>query len=75
MQVRSEDRYSNENIYSEPLETMKTYRSAQAMCSFGDQDNELNIYSYNHLHEKPIQTCEDIYDVSIPVLRSHAPSD
>ena len=48
MQVHSEDRYSNENIdiYSEPLETMENYRSAQSRCSLGDRDNEMNVYSY-----------------------------
>ena len=72
MQVHSEDLYSNENIdiYSEPLETMENYRSAESRCSLGDRDNEMNVYSYNHLHEKPLQTCEDIYDVANPIFRS-----
>ena len=73
--VRSEDRYPNENIYSEPLERTESCRKAQSRCSLGDQDNEMNIYSYNHLHEKPIQTCDDVYDVANPIFQSSAPSD
>ena len=75
MEVHSEDPSPNENIYSEPFETMENYISAQSRCSLGDQDNELNIYSYNHLHEKALQTCEYTYDVAIPVLQSPVPLD
>ena len=73
--LRSEDRSPNENIYSEPLERTESCRKAQSRCSFGDQDNEMNIYSYNHLHEKPIQTCDDVYDVANPIFQSSAHSD
>ena len=69
--VRSEDRY----IYSEALERTESCRKAQSRCSSGDQDNEMNIYSYNHLHEKPIQTCDDVYDVANQIFQSSAPSD
>ena len=62
MQVYSENLYSNENNYSEPFETVNNYsetvnnyRRAQSQCSLGDQNDERTIYSYNHLHEKPIQ--------------------
>ena len=64
--ARSEDRYPKEDIYSEPVERTENCREAQSRCSFDDQDNEMNIYSYNHLHEKPMQTCEDVYDVANP---------
>ena len=73
--VLSDDRYPNDNIYSEPLERTESSRKAQSRCSLGDQDNEMNIYSYNHLHEKPIQTCDDVYDVANPIFQSSAPSD
>ena len=75
MQVNSGDHYSNENIYSEAFERTENYRKSQSRCSFGDQDNKMDIYSYNHLHEKPIQTCEDVYDVANPIFKSFAPLD
>ena len=75
MQVHSEDLYSNENNYSEPFETVNNYRRAQSWCSLGDQDDERNIYSYNHLHEKPLQTCEDMYDVANPIFLSPVSSN
>ena len=73
-QVHPEEHYSNENNYSEPFE-ITDYRSAQSRCSFSDQDSELNIYSYNHLHETPLQTDDDIYDVAGPIFRSHVSSN
>ena len=75
MQVNSGDHYSNENIYSEAFETAENCRKSQSGCSLSDQDNEMNIYSYNHLHEKPIQTCEDVYDVANPIFKSFVPLD
>nr|XP_022290649.1 uncharacterized protein LOC111102273 [Crassostrea virginica] len=75
VQVHSEDLNTNENNYSEPFETVNNLRRAQSQCSFGDQDDELNIYSYNHLHEKPLQMVEDIYDVAMPICRSPVPSN
>ena len=75
MQVYSENLYSNENNYSEPFETVNNYRHAQSRCSFDDQDDERNIYSYNHLHEKTVQMCEDMYNVANPTFLSTVSSN
>ena len=75
MQVNSGDHCSNENIYSEAFERTENCRKSQSRCSFVGQDDEIDIYSYNHLREKPIQTCEDIYDVANPIFNSFVPLD
>ena len=68
MQDFSEDYYSTDNIYSELHQTENepesgnVYDASQPRCSYRKEGSEPNVYTYNHLHEKPIEMAESIYD-------------
>lgn len=68
MQDFSEDYYSIDDIYSElhqkdkEQESGNVYDASQPRCSYRKEGSETNVYTYNHLHEKPIEIAESIYD-------------
>ena len=68
MQDFSADYYSIDNIYSElhqkekEQESGNVYDISQPQCSYRKEGFETNVYTYNHLHEKPIEMAEIIYD-------------
>ena len=70
-----EDCYSNynETTYNEPSEMPNNYSSLQSYYPYAD--NDLNTYSYNHLHEKTLFMITDAYDVVEPMFRSPVSSD
>lgn len=76
-QAHSEDSYSNyhEAASSEPTEMTNNYSSLQPYYPSGDNDYDLNTYSYNHLHEKTLYMITNAYDVVEPMVRPPASSD
>ena len=68
MQDFSEDYNTIDNIYSalhqneHELESGNVYDASQPQSSYRKEASERNVYTYNHLHEKPIEIPESIYD-------------
>ncbi|XP_078340667.1 uncharacterized protein LOC111109752 isoform X3 [Crassostrea virginica] len=64
----SADYNSIDNIYSELHQREKeqefenVYDASQPHSSYRREGSETNLYTYNHLHEKPIGMAESIYD-------------
>ena len=69
-QAHSEGCYSNynETTYSEPFEMPNNYSSLQSCYPYGDNDYDLDTYSYNHLHEKTLYMITDAYVVVEPMF-------
>ena len=63
----------NETAYNELFEM--TNSSLQSCNPNGDNDYDLNTYSYNHLHEKPLYMITDAYAVVEPMFRPPASLD
>lgn len=63
----------NETAYNDLFEM--TNSSLQSCYPNGDNDDDLNTYSYNHLHEKPLYMITDAYAVVKPMFRPPASSD
>ena len=76
-QEHSEDCNSNynETAYNELFEMAKNYNSLQSYNPSGDNDYDLNTYSYNHLHEKALFFTTDVYDVVKPIIPSPVSSN
>lgn len=63
----------NETAYNELFEM--TNSSLQSCYPNGDNEYDLNTYSYNHLHEKPLYMITDAYAVVEPMIRPPASLD
>ena len=76
-QAHPEDGFSiyNETAHSEQFEMTNSYSSLQSYYPSGDNDCDLNTYSYNHLHEKALYLTTDVYDVVGPIVQSPVSSD
>ena len=76
-QEHSEDCNSNYNktAYTELFEMTNNYSSLQHCYPNGYNDYDLNTYSYNHLHEKPLYMTTDAYAVLEPLFRPPASLD
>ena len=57
-----DDIYSELHQKDKEQESGNVYDASQPRCSYRKEGSETNVYTYNHLHEKPIEIAESIYD-------------